>query len=312
VGVSAGIGQVQPVAPVAPAGLRELGEDAWRYLERAHQDRVDTVTRDHLSRRSRGVEHPVEDFLFRYYAHRPGRLRRWHPGAGAALVGGRERAGWSAYRYDGRIAYVDVVAFLATRAPLLRSTRDLLSATAGRPAQLGCFGMHEWAMVYRHLGQDSQPAVRHPAWPLRLGAQGTDAVVESHALRCTHFDAYRFFTPAAEPLNSVAPRADSRTDLEQPGCLHATMDVYKLAYRLGPVVPSALVMDCFDLAREVREVDMRASPYDLRALGYPPIPVETPTGKAQYVAAQRRFAERARPLRQRLIEVCDRLLATAG
>jgi protein-tyrosine phosphatase len=75
-------------------------------------------------------------------------------------------------------------------------------------------------------------------------------------------------------------------------------------------VPGELVADCFALAVEVRELDMRASPYDLRDRGYEPVPVETPEGKAAYVVAQRGFAERAAPLRQRLVDVCDALLAS--
>jgi hypothetical protein len=67
------------------------------------------------------------------------------------------------------------------------------------------------------------------------------------------------------------------------------------------MVDSELVADCFALAREIRELDMRASPYDLTALGLPPVPVETPEGRAQYAAAQRDFALRAAPLRARLV-----------
>jgi len=63
------------------------------------------------------------------------------------------------------------------------------------------------------------------------------------------------------------------------------------------------VADCFALARDIRALDMRASPYDLADLGYPPIRIETPAGRAEYTAAQRRFAERAAPLRQRLLDV---------
>jgi hypothetical protein len=37
--------------------------------------------------------------------------------------------------------------------------------------------------------------------------------------------------------------------------------------------------------------------------------VETPEGKQEYVAAQRTFAERGRPLRARLIAEVERLLA---
>jgi hypothetical protein len=68
------------------------------------------------------------------------------------------------------------------------------------------------------------------------------------------------------------------------------------------------VADCFALAREVRELDMRASPYDLAALGYEPVRIETAQGRQRYVAAQRSFAERAAPLRRQLVDACDAVL----
>jgi hypothetical protein len=150
--------------------------------------------------------------------------------------------------------------------------------------------------------------VRHDGVPLRLGAAGTAAVVEGSRLQCSHVDAYRFFTPRAQPLNSLRPTRDSQQQLEQPGCLHATMDLYKWAYKLAPATPGELVADCFELAADVRELDMRASPYDLAELGYPPVRIETPAGRAEYVAAQRGFAARGAGLRARLLAVCEDLL----
>lgn len=150
-------------------------------------------------------------------------------------------------------------------------------------------------------------AVRHD-WPLRLGGPGTDEVVERHRIACSHFDAFRFFTDTSRPLNTLQPGRDDRASFEQPGCLHAGMDLYKHAYRLSPMVCSDLVADCFELARDIRVLDMRASPYDLSGLGYSPVPVESPAGKAEYVAAQRAFAERSAPLRARLVAECDRVL----
>ena len=49
--------------------------------------------------------------------------------------------------------------------------------------------------------------------------------------------------------------------------------------------------------------------YHLRPLGYEPVKIETPEGKATYVAAQRAFAARAPVLRRRLLEACDALPA---
>jgi hypothetical protein len=279
-----------------------LDEATWRARRVAHEHRVDPWLAPHLARRRDGIAHPVEDFLFTYYSLSPGALRRWHPGFDVALEGGLEYAELRGYETTRERATVSRE-YVHSRRPLLTEVRGLLAATASRPAQLGCFGMHEWAMVY------GQAEVRHRAWPLRLGRAGTDRVVERHRIACSHFDAYRFFTPAARPLNVLSPAREDRTAFEQPGCLHAGMDLYKHAYRLSPMVSSELVADCFELARDIRVLDMRASPYDLTGLGYSPVAVETVAGKQEYVDAQRGFAERGAPLRERLIAECDRLLA---
>ena len=281
---------------------------SWQARREAHETRVDTWVEPHLARRRAKRAHPVEDFLFTYYAQRPAGLRRWHPGFGVALEEADEYVGLKGYVEvsSGPVAAATVSRdFVHARSRLVRGLHNLLTATASRPAQLGCFGMHEWAMVYRLAPSD----VRHAAWPLRLGHEGTDRVVEGHRIACSHFDAFRFFTDEARPRNTLSPGRDDRADFEQPGCLHAGMDLYKHAFRLTPLVPSELVADCFELAREIRTLDMRASPYDLSGLGYEPVRVETPEGKQEYVAAQRAFAERGRPLRRRLIEECERLLA---
>jgi len=287
----------------ATSAVRVLASDEWQPARAQHEARIDRWLDPHLDRRRRGVAHPVEDFLFTYYSFRPAALRRWHPGFGTALLDADDHTGLKGYgEVAGGVGVT--VDHVAGRDGVLRSTRDLLRATASRPPTFGCFGMHEWAMVYR-LDPDR---VRHSAWPLRLGPTGTDEVVEKHRISCSHFDAYRFFTPAALPLNQLHPAADDRPAFEQPGCLHAGMDVYKHAFRLVPMVASELVADCFELARDIRVLDMRASPYDLSALGYEPIAVETAAGKQEYVDAQRAFTERAKPLRDRIIEECGRLL----
>ena len=113
-------------------------------------------------------------------------------------------------------------------------------------------------------------------------------------------------------MNALSPGRDDRAAYEQPGCLHATMDLYKHAFRLWPLVGSDLVADCFVLAWDVREVDMRASPYDFASWGFAPIRIETAEGKREYAAHQRAFADRAAPLRARLVEACDLLLSAAA
>jgi hypothetical protein len=276
---------------------------AWRARAAAHRARVEQWTLPHRERRRRREPHPVLDFLFTYYSHRPAQLEQWHPGPGVALRDADELLDVPGHvtRPDGTVG-LDPAALPDRYRATAAFVRALLVATASRPPRLSCFGLHEWAMVYR------TDAPRHAAVPLRLGAAGTDAVVESLPVHCTHHDAYRFFTAAARPRNAFSPTRADQVTLEQPGCLHATMDLYKWAYKLAPATPGEVVADCFALAADVRELDMRASPYDLAGLGYPPVRIETPAGRAEYARAQAGFARRAAPLRARLVDLCNAIL----
>lgn len=280
-----------------------LDRACWTSREEAHASRVDAATAAHRERRARGEAHPVEDFLFTYYGTTPAQLRRWHPGPGVRLDGAAsaERAGWRHYRVIGDDVELDTESFVAARGRTVGFVRTLLAATLSRPARLGCFGLHEWAMVYRAEDGD----VRHDRVPLRLGRAGTDEVVERQRITCSHFDAFRFFTPEAVSRNAIQPTRESQVALEQPGCLHAGMDTYKWATKLVPLVPSELTMDCFDLASQIRRLDMEASPYDLSGWGIEPVRIETAAGRTAYVERQRAFAERSNALRQRLLEVLD-------
>ncbi|GIH04501.1 hypothetical protein Rhe02_25680 [Rhizocola hellebori] len=282
-----------------------LPRQEWTQRRRRHTERVDALVGDHLQRRRNGEKHPVADFLFTYYSYRPGQLRRWHPGPGVALAQADPAEFGPEYTMDtaGNLT-LDRQAVLAKRGQASSWIHDLLVATASRQPHYGCFGMHEWAMVYR---QD--PAqTRHNRMPLRLGPAGTADLVEEIKVRCSHFDAFRFFTPAARPLNQLQPTRETQAQHEQPGCLHANMDVYRWAYKLSPLVPSELVADCFELAAQIRLLDMRASPYDLSSMGVEPLPIETADGRAEYVRQQRDFAARAGQLRAKLIAGCARVL----
>jgi hypothetical protein len=288
--------------------LVHLERGQWQAASTAHAERADALTAEHRRRRAEGRAHPVADFLFDYYSNSPSRLRRWHPGPGVGLVDAADapHRAWRHYRRDpdGSVR-LDVESFLAHRGGTVAFVRALLTATLARPVTTSCFGLHEWAMVYRQSPEE----VRHARWPLRLGPDGTDAVVEAQTIRCSHHDAFRFFTSDAAPLNTLRPTREGQVESEQPGCLHAGMDVYKWAYKLAPAVPGELVLDAFELAARIRLLDMRASPYDLTDLGLTPVPIETVAGRVEYAAAQREFARRSNGLRERLVGICDVLLA---
>jgi hypothetical protein len=284
-----------------------LAESDWLERRSAHEARVRVWLDPHQTRAARGEKHPVYDFLFSYYAFRPAWLRRWHPGPDVILAGNaaREFLRWPEYReVDGGVM-LDPSALPPPRREFVGWLRDLLTTMQTRPAFYGCFGLHEWAMVYRQTPDE----VRHNAWPLRFPPEEIARIVETGPVTCTHFDAFRFFTAPARLLNNLRPTRATVPQHEQRGCLHANMDLYKWAFKLAPFTPAELIADCFALARDIREVDMRASPYDLAALGFPPIAIETPEGRAEYERHQRAFALRGEPLRARLVALCERLLA---
>ncbi|MGV9712040.1 3-methyladenine DNA glycosylase [Gordonia sp. NPDC003424] len=275
----------------------------WRARRDHHRARVDELIGPYVTARRRGIKHPVIDFLFTYYAARPAQLRRWHPGPGVVLVDADEYLRLRGYHRVAAGVTVDP-AYLRKRSGAVAATEALLRATSNRPARLGCFGLHEWAMVYR------SEETRHPM-PLRLGPTGTDAVVDQLPLRCTHFDAFRFFTDAARPRNESTLSRARQLDDEQPGCLHATMDLYRACLHLSPLIDSDLTLTCFELALRARELDMRASPYDLRTLGYEPVPIETAAGRAQYVREQTAIADEGAALRDIVACRCADLLSRA-
>lgn len=281
-----------------------LHETQWRTRAAAHADRIDALIGPYLAARTRGAKHPVIDFLFTYYSARPVQLLRWHPGFGVALEGGDEYLTLADYVATGDGAVTVDAGLVQRRRSLLGAIIELTAATAERAPRFGCFGLHEWAMVYR----DTE--TRH-AIPLRLGSAGTDAVVESMSLRCTHYDAFRFFTPDAVGRNQSPLTRATQRDHEQPGCLHATMDLYRHCLKLGPLVPGELLADTFELALDARTLDMRASPYDLSQLGYSAVPIETSDGRAEYTRQQTEIAQRGTVLREEVLTRARRLLSEA-
>ena len=282
-----------------------LSESEWRGRRDAHEQRVDGWTTDVLRRHSHAICDPVEDFLFDYYPYSPAQLRRWSPGHGRVLRGATfedfpERPGFHPGR-DGIAVDVSTVPAVGRR---LSWVREVLRRTADRPAAFHCFGMHEWAMVH---GAE-QGEVRHSSLPLRVTPDDVRRTVDEVGLRCTHFDAYRFFTPAATPRNRFPLDRFSTIDFEQPGCIHANMDIYKWAFQLMPFVDSVLLADAFELAVQAREIDMRASPYDLALLGFTPIAIETTAGREEYVTHQQQLYAKAQPIRQQLLNVYQKML----
>ncbi|MDZ7771957.1 MAG: 3-methyladenine DNA glycosylase [Balneolaceae bacterium] len=288
--------------------METLPRREWQERRRRHRARVSGLIDDYLQARQRQEKDPVMDFLFEYYAFRPSHLKRWSPGFGVRLEGVEDLSGWE---LDGLtavegVAWLDPGRFPRDRLSSLHWILGMLKGTRKRAPNFGCYGMHEWAMVYK------ADQVRHEQIPLRMEPDELARFVESRPPACTHFDAFRFFTEEARPLNRRTLNRDSFAENEQPGCLHTNMDLYKWAFKFQPWISGEALLEAFELALRARIVDMKASPYDLRERGLEPIRIETPEGRREYVRRQNELYEQSRPVRKRLIREYGRLAKCFG
>lgn len=283
----------------------------WRSRAQSHRRKAEEWTRPYRSRRTQGELHPVHDFLFIYYRFAPAQLEQWHPGFNVFLEADSFNGGYSEkhYSHNGTALFQDAGKIDAKVRKRLKWSLNLCRAVEKRPAQLSCFGMHEWAMVYQG-GPQGRP--RHEGTlPLRLSQAEIDNLVREQLNCCSHFDAFRFFTDTAKPLNRKQPAQDTRLQNEQPGCVHTNMDLYKWTAKSMPWVGSDLLWETFEYAVRCREIDMRASPYNCTSLGLQPIRIETPEGRAEYKYEQSALSEAGKPLRRRLITLLEEVLESA-
>ncbi len=287
--------------------MKVLKESEWRNRAQAYYAEIHSYTKPARERKSRHEKHPVLDFLHSYYTYSLGSLEKWHPGLEHALeIDGLLPDYYMSQHYSlGSRVSLDTTKITTQQRDYFIYIHNLLALTQTRSPHFRCYGLHEWAMLYRANSQE----VRHQEQaPLRLSIKEIADAVESREINCTHFDAYRFFTKAAIPLNKVQPTLAQRPDYEQPACIHANMDLYKWAYKCMPWIGSDLLKQTFLFALEAREIDMRASPYNLSAFGYEAIPVETAEGRAQYVQLQKQLTQKGLALRETLLATIDKIL----
>lgn len=287
-----------------------LSTKDWILRVKKHSALVSPYADAFLKRRESQLTHPVHDFLFTYYNCSPLKLKQWVPSIENNLIVEDHilveypwlNTQW--FSLDGNILSHNRKRLHENSQGLARFIANLCKNILQRPPRFGCFGLHEWAMVYKL----SPESIRHKSHRLRLSHEEIARFVESQTICCSHYDAYRFFTEEARPLNILNPMLETRLDMEQGGCLHANMDLYKWATKLWPWIGSDFIAKTFFLALEGRELDMRASPYDLKDDGYPPLCIETEEGRKQYQKEQQLLTERATPLREELRAFCDRFI----
>lgn len=288
---------MQVKSDIHPSIQTILSADEWRHRQSEHLSMLTPVLDPYLEERSRQIKNPVLDFLFEYYHFRPTHLLRWTPGLGKGLISNDHKLPEiSELEIQNELAYLNPDRFPSNRIGSIKWISEFLKESAEKKPSFGCFGIHEWAMVYRTEN------FRHNHIPLRMSKDELAEFVESRPLVCTHFDAFRFFTSQAKPMNKYPLNRETFIEKEQPGCIHTNMDLYKWSFKMYPWISSRAIRDAFFLALEARTIDMQASPYDLRKEGLEPIRIETDEGRKIYLEKQQTIFKKSIPVRRRLIE----------
>lgn len=317
--------------PLSSTTLSIIPYNDWMISAYLHRQKMDNgllypqIPNKDLITRSHSIsENPIYNFLHYYYRYSSLELKLYSPGMNFALESLPSSSSILLIHKHMREIPNSNFIYLRPTSKLLQSKRygfapisryhDIIQNTLNRNPHYGCFGLHEWAMLYsnRRLPSFSDNSERHQSQlKLRVDQHTIDATVEASQLTCTHFDAWRFFDPAAQPMNHIHPLTRSgQIDNEQPGCIHATMDIFRYAYELYPYVSSDLLRACLSIALEARKIDMCASPYDVSAIEGcgDAICIETLEGKMLYVQKQQELYEKSNPLRAELLQVYKQYL----
>jgi hypothetical protein len=175
-------------------------------------------------------QHPIYNFIHTYYRYSTQNVKKYSPGLDIVMKvididDDRSHLNQKYLKSSAEGYYYELPREDSPTSKFgwisLSKTRDLLHSTANKQPFYGCFGLHEWAMLYSGRRDTSKKTEeRHQKeLPLRVSQEVIDAAVESsNALKCTHYDAFRFFHPAAQPLNAVSMMTrDFQKENEQPG-----------------------------------------------------------------------------------------------
>ena len=113
----------------------------WQEVMSQHHSVVEPWVRPRLTRRSHGLKHPVDDFLFEYYPISPNKLMTWHPGYGTyleATADDLEVFPHVIYEFRNNLIQLRQ-SWIEQRIEQIHATQNFLTVTSQRPTRTGCF-----------------------------------------------------------------------------------------------------------------------------------------------------------------------------
>ena len=143
---------------------------------------------------------PIYNFLISYYGFSGskgvGRLCRYSPGPDVPFNTGEldgmnvpyTRRYLTSSSSHSELSYYDS-SQMKNRSGLSWNL-NLLKCTRSNTPVLNCYGLHEWAMLYRPASDDVGSSYQG-GLPLRVDLSVVEEVVDKGGLKCTHIDAIR-------------------------------------------------------------------------------------------------------------------------
>ena len=176
----------------------------WAVSAMAHKLRVEKLLQGNLYK---DPNHPIYNFIFNYFFFKPSTLFQYSAGLDAILALDESFQKFLnpkglSKNSDGIFYDPNLHFRTQNQKESITFTLSLLQSVYGRAPSFCCFGLHEWAMLYRVNESGNMPSKCSPrqALPLRLSQDDIKKIVESNNIRCSHIDAFRFFTPLARYL----------------------------------------------------------------------------------------------------------------
>lgn len=203
-----------------------------------HRERIEELLGKTLYK---DENHPIYNFLFRYFTFKSSRLFDYSPGCNVRFLPsaldtnkiGSDRVRKLATVIENNICQVYPYEnyFTANQISAMKASLRVLYKTYHRPPSFYCFGLHEWAMQYKPEKDNCSSCGLlgyKQNLSCRVTAREIEQVIESRPLNCTHYDALRYFTPSSKPKNSfhLVDRFD-KEKFDQPGCTHVHMDLFR-------------------------------------------------------------------------------------
>jgi hypothetical protein len=225
---------------------KKLMRQDWVQTAKSERLRVNSLLKSGIYQ---DKNHPIYNFIFVYFFFNQKILFQYSPGMNTTIELDQDYDKLFSLNLAPELQPIEAqsktlaISFSEKKISkkFLQRTLQILKSVQSKLPSFWCFGLHEWAMQYHSSQLAPSPSTKSSSFqslPLRVSPEQIESLINPPSsaiqppiprLRCTHFDAIRFFTPSSLPLNVISPTPTRNTvdQFDQPGCIHVNMDLFK-------------------------------------------------------------------------------------